>query len=578
MAASQIRRGAAGDSDLVLAWAIPVVAVLLAAASAVLWLAEAVDDERASRPLPGSPFHLARTVVRDPAARPSAVGWVVAGILVAVPVVAIISLVLGIVGRVHRRRVGIDVKARHLGRGRDLQRLSRKAAEQTAHRLGSTTTGIPGLLLGFTVAGGTPLYSNFENVLLMIAGTRSGKTSAYAIPTILDAPGAVVVTSNKNDVVEVTRGVRARVGSTWVFDPQGIVGEPVSWWWDPLAAVTSLVAAEQLADHFAEDARHPEAGGDAFFDPAGRALLAQLLLAAAVDRRPITQVHTWLTDPRQTEPVAILTDAGWTAAANGLSAVLHAPERQRGGVFGTALQMVNCLTNPAVTRWVTPTRGWVQPRQFHPEVFVQSRDTLYSLSREGRGSAGPLVTALTVAVCQAAEQLAIRSPGGRLATPLLGVLDEAANVCRWKDLPSLYSHYGSRGILLATFVQSPSQGLQLWGRHGWKTLMDSANVLVYSGGVKDAEFLGELSQLIGLHDAPTATRSHGPGGSTLNHGTRPEPILSVADLQALPLGRAVILSSGARPTLVRTVPYQQGPHAAELAALTRPAVPVMLRS
>jgi hypothetical protein len=28
---------------------------------------------------------------------------------------------------------------------------------------------------------------------------------------------------------------------------------------------------------------------------------------------------------------------------------------------------------------------------------------------------------------------------------MLVVLDEAANVCRWKNLPDLYSHYGSRG-------------------------------------------------------------------------------------------------------------------------------------
>lgn len=45
MATSQSRQGSAGDSDLILAWAIPAVAVLLAAASAVLWLATAVDDE-----------------------------------------------------------------------------------------------------------------------------------------------------------------------------------------------------------------------------------------------------------------------------------------------------------------------------------------------------------------------------------------------------------------------------------------------------------------------------------------------------------------------------------------------------
>ena len=36
--------------------------------------------------------------------------------------------------------------------------------------------------------------------------------------------------------------------------------------------------------------------------------------------------------------------------------------------------------------------------------------TLYSLSKEGRGTAGPLVTALTVAVVEAAEELAVDAP------------------------------------------------------------------------------------------------------------------------------------------------------------------------
>jgi hypothetical protein len=37
--------------------------------------------------------------------------------------------------------------------------------------------------------------------------------------------------------------------------------------------------------------------------------------------------------------------------------------------------------------------------------------------------------------------------------------------------------------------------------------------------------------------------------------------LDVADLAALPKGRALVFASGARPALVRTVPWMAGPHA-----------------
>ncbi len=48
--------------------------------------------------------------------------------------------------------------------------------------------------------------------------------------------------------------------------------------------------------------------------------------------------------------------------------------------------------------------------QFNPDEFVRGTDTLYSLSKEGAGTAGPLVTALTVATVEAAERLAKTQP------------------------------------------------------------------------------------------------------------------------------------------------------------------------
>ena len=45
-----------------------------------------------------------------------------------------------------------------------------------------------------------------------------------------------------------------------------------------------------------------------------------------------------------------------------------------------------------------------------------------------------------------------------------------------------------------------------------------------------------------------------------------ERILDVADLQGMPKGRAVVLASGTRPTLITTQPWMNGPHAAAVKA------------
>ena len=107
------------------------------------------------------------------------------------------------------------------------------------------------------------------------------------------------------------------------------------------------------------------------------------------------------------------------------------------------------------------------------------------------------MTALTAAVVEAAEGYATSQSGGRLAVPMLVVLDEAANVCRWKDLPDLYSHYGSRGIPIMSLFQSWAQGQVVFGRDGMRKLWSASNVKLYLGGVSEAEFLRELSELVG---------------------------------------------------------------------------------
>jgi type IV secretory pathway TraG/TraD family ATPase VirD4 len=201
------------------------------------------------------------------------------------------------------------------------------------------------------------------------------------------------------------------------------------------------------------------------------------------------------------------------------------------------------------------------PSEFSPDEFVRTTGTLYSLSKEGRGSAGPLVTALTVAICEAAEEHAKRSPGGRLPIPMVAVLDEAANVCRWRELPNLYSHYGSRGICMMTILQSWSQGVEVWGRDGMRKLWSAANIKIYGGGVSEAEFLSELSQLIGDFDLSTTSVSHSRGGRSTNRAVRRERILDIAELSALPKGRAIVLASGAPAALARTLPWMTGPHA-----------------
>jgi type IV secretory pathway TraG/TraD family ATPase VirD4 len=458
----------------------------------------------------------------------------------------------------------VDRAARLLATGRDLHPISRRNAQATAKRFAVEPPGLP---IATTVAGGQTLYATWEDMQCDIWGPRKGKSSSRAIPTLLAAPGAAFATSNKPDLYAATALARAQRGRVWNFDPGALAGGEPDWWWNPLSYVTSDRRALELTDAFVGAYRDPDARPDPFFDPAGQELVSHLLRAAAIAQRPVTQTFLWSTRPNDDEPARILQDHGLELAAASVLDHIHSPFNQRGGVFGTARQILSFLRDPDIARWVTEPHSSARPR-LDLAALVQSSDTLYLHSKEGQGSSAGLVTALAMALCDAAEQLAKRSPGGRLPVPLVGVLDEAANICRWRQLPDLYSHYGSRGIPLLTLLQSWSQGAQVWGQTGMRKLWGASNVRVYGGGVAEEEFLSDLEKLIGEYNrlvaSPSTQRAPGGASASTSWHLTPTPILTVADLAALPRDRIIVMPSGAPAVLAEPIYWWSTRQAAQI--------------
>lgn len=439
-----------------------------------------------------------------------------------------------------------------------------------------------GVLLGVTVAGRVPLRMDWESVAVCVAGPRVGKSMSLAIPALIAAPGPAVATSNKADLHDATRSLRMARGRVWVFDPQNITGSTAAsaWWVNLLASVYSPATAERLAGHLADGNTDPGASTDAYFEPEGRSLLATYILAAAAVGGDLLHVLHWITDTNSDHPHRLLTQHDHPAAAATARRYLEITPKQKDGLFGTAAKMIRVLTEPAYAQWVTPpTRvrfdedgdhltavrqaPWRdQVPEFDPLAFVTSTgDTLYALSIEGRAAATSLTTALTAMVFDAGQLAATRTPTRRLGTPLLFVLDEAANVCRIRALPDLYSHFGSRGMPVITILQSWSQGCEVFGEPGMKKLWSAANAKLYLGGVSEAGFLRDLSTVIGEHDVQKWSTSSSKNGGSRSQSWSREPILSVAELQALDRGRAVLLTSGNPAALIATVPWTAGPDA-----------------
>ncbi|BCW86537.1 hypothetical protein NicSoilE8_42100 (plasmid) [Arthrobacter sp. NicSoilE8] len=481
---------------------------------------------------------------------------IIVGVVLALAIVVLLAWRQGAA-----RRARVDKAARYLGRGKALDAFSEKGAAAKAERLGITNN--PGIVVGKVVSTGQKFVQSWEDLSLDIWGPRTGKSTSRVMPAILDAPGAVVSTSNKRDVVDGTRGVRETVAPVWVFDPQKIAQEEPDWWWNPLSYVTDEEKAYKLTQHFAVGSRVPGSKPDAYFDPKAEDILSSYFLAAALGGLPITKVYLWVTEQVSQEPIEILREHDYELQYKGLESTLKLADKQRDGIFGTAEKMIQCLKSRNTLRWVAPTGGATVAgdarRQFNPHAFAASQETIYILSKEGAGSAAPLTTALTVAIAEAMEERAERS-GGRLAKPALFALDELANVVRWAGLPDQFSHYGSKGLIVMGVLQSWSQGVELWGEANMRKIWSAANVKVYGGGVAEEGFLRALSDLIGDYSYINVSVSSGRSGSSRSRQESKERIFDVSNLAELDRGRAVVLASGAPATLVRTMPWYTGPH------------------
>ena len=494
---------------------------------------------------------------------PVTTGQVVVFLLIVLVFAAIAALLVWAAWKQAGGRPRVDDRAKSMAHVKDMDELTAKRQAADAERLGASgaSEGVP---LAKLVNNRKRLFASWEWVQLWIMGPRAGKTSCVCVPQILETKGPVVATSNKRDIVDLTRGPRSREGVVWVHDVQGIIGEPPSWYWNPLSFVDGMENAEKLTDVFVSAMTNANAREDAYFGPTAKGVLARYILAAALGQRPITDVYRWVNDETDFTAVRLLRDAGEFGHAENLEGNQKVTSKQRDGIFGQVRTWVGILGNPKVASWVRPDANPNRP-QFDPEAFVKSSDTIYLISREGGGSARAITAALVMAILHTAERVASRQARGRLSTPLMAVLDEAANVVRWPELPDLYSHYGSRGIVVSTFFQSFEQGVEAFGEHGMKKMWSAANIRVAGSGLSEDRFLPFLSSLIGDRDVVKRTSQTqgggGMGGRSSSTSVQRERIMEPADLAQLPRGRAVMTASGQPAALLELEHFSQKDYA-----------------
>ncbi|MGP8207069.1 MAG: type IV secretory system conjugative DNA transfer family protein [Acidimicrobiales bacterium] len=417
------------------------------------------------------------------------------------------------------------------------------------------------------------VWAGPQQAMLVLGPPRSGKTSSLVVPNVLAAPGPVLATSTKTDVMQATLASRSELGRCWLLDPTGTVPVPPGVnliRWSPVQASFCWEEALVTARVMTAAARpHGSYGESAHWTERAEALLAPVLHAAAVSGQGMRQVLGWVLLHDLHTPMALLAQGGDSTgvAIDVLAGIAATEDREKSGIFSTT---AGALAAYRSARALALTDG----ADFDPGRFPFGGGTIYVCApARYQALTAPVLVAFLEQLRAATYQAATAAT---LRLPVTLVLDEVANIAPLPDLPAMVSEGGGQGILTLACLQDLSQARARWGTaaDGFFSLFGAKVVLP---GIGDLRTLDTVSRLAGQGDAAvrsvnaSAWWSGRPSAST-TWSTRRQERLPVDQAHSLTPGTAIVVTQARPPQLAYLTPWWAYPPFLESRAAPPPAL------
>jgi type IV secretory pathway TraG/TraD family ATPase VirD4 len=409
---------------------------------------------------------------------------------------------------------------------------------------------------------GQTLYVQHEDSMWVFAPQRSGKTLFLAVGIVLDAPGAVIATSTKNDLPMLTAVARERKGEVSVFDLQDISG------WDNKVRWNVIDGCEDPDEALARGKAWAGAqpmgdvkNGD-FFNSKAAAVLGRFLHAAALGGKSVDDIVKWTNNFSNTEPLDILRRHNAPAA---FTSRLQALISSRAGETVDSIQetlagLLEPLSSPKAMHILSPRKG----EGFTMEKFLEKPNTLYLLTDGERSPVAPLVAMFADFMFRKAQRISQGAPGGRLWPVLTMVLDEAPNVAAIPDMAGALSDSGGRGIRIIGFSQSFAQNRQRWGAEAATAIRGTSSIRLFLPGLEELDELDKIARAAGTTRHQRVSTSQGRNGSSRTTSEEERPVIRGYEIQQLPVGEAFMHYSNVAPARVKLTPWWERPDADQI--------------
>lgn len=494
--------------------------------------------------------------------------WLVFALLLAVAAAVVILLVR----QIRRRR-----PAPGFASSREvIKRLGARALLKQAPRLRpqlARTTARPrpeqlGTFLGRDVNTGIDCYSSVRQSRYVVGPSESGKTAAVVIPEALDHDGPLLAPSSRADVMAATWAARRERGPVWLFDPLRTAPALPLLQWDPVRDCEDPATAMRRAQALMSSVdMSGVSNGDAWKNR-GRAVLRNLLHAAALSHGDVRTVLRWTYDQTSVEPAGILerstaTSGSW---AEMQYSVINTPERQRAGYYMAVEGAMEAFQHPAVLEACTPKAGqhfdiaqYLDPRTGLGTVFLLA-------DRTEAVAVSDVLAALMDEVLYQARLLGQRSENNRLDPALKFLVDEAPNTATLAQLPNLISDGGGRGIPTTMVVQDRAQAVGRWGREDAQSMWGAATVRQVLPGVAGLDEMREIAGYFDEYDEEIPSFGYQSGGHSTQYSLRARSAMSTAAVRSIPAFHSIVIAAGGlKPVLTELQPYFQRTDAAATA-------------
>lgn len=396
-----------------------------------------------------------------------------------------------------------------------------------------------------------PLYMQFEDSCWVYAPTRAGKTLTIVAPGILSAPGPVLATSTKVDVLTHTAVPRLESGHVFAFDLEQISGWPHQVFWNPVHGCQKDTEALARGKAWARaTSKGNVKNGDWFADQAA-AVLGRLLHAAALEGKGLRDVMRWASDFSDAEPVEILRRNG---APESFIARLVDLRTSRAGEAVDGIKMtLQGLFEPLASERVLAQLIPGNRSTFDAEEFLNGHNTLYVIADGEASPLAPLVTMFTDFVFRTARHLSQQRAGGRLWPVFTMFLDEAPNVAAIQDMPAVLSDSGGRGIRVLGFSSSFAQNEARWGLEAAKAIQETANVIILMPGLK-REALKDYAAEMSTKKKQRRSHSTGRNGGSTTTSVEDVQVMTPEEIKHLRVGEALVVYRNLPPFVGRMHP------------------------